>query len=243
MISYGQQNPKNSQTISPMANLITGFFNRMKIRAYLGGSFDPVHSSHLAMAMRVHATLSQATTMPVSVSLMPTKGNPFKGKPTPDHHRLTMLQLATDDTPIGIETCELHRMPPIYTIDTVRLLRQTYPDDRLIFILGQDSLHALPTWKHGDQLLDFVNIWAFWRGDFVQHSEFDRQILANLCTDLDTFLHQQGKIYQDNTPIDAISSSQIRTQIAQQDPKMGEYLPPKVADYINKHALYGETVL
>lgn len=215
----------------------------MTIRAFLGGSFDPVHSSHLAMAMSVYTTLYQATTNPISVSLMPTKGNPFKGKPTPDEHRLAMLHLATTGTPIDIETCELDRTPPIYTIDTVQLLRQTYPNDKLIFILGQDSLHALPTWKQGERILDFVNIWAFGRGDFIQHGDFSSQILTNLCTDLGEFLHQDAKIYQDDTPITAISSSQIRSWLTQKNPKASEHLPPKVLDYIHKHALYGETML
>lgn len=212
----------------------------MTIRAFLGGSFDPVHSSHLSMAMRVHATLSQATTDPISVSLMPTKGNPFKGKPTPDEHRLAMLRLTTTGTPIGIETCELDRTPPIYTIDTVRLFRQRHPDDTLIFILGQDSLYTLPTWKDGDEILNFVNIWAFWRGDFHQDGEFSPQVLANLTLDLDKFLTHQGMIYQDHTPITAMSSSHIRTLIANKDPKASDHLPPKVADYIHKNALYGE---
>ncbi|WP_432481361.1 nicotinate (nicotinamide) nucleotide adenylyltransferase [Moraxella sp. ZY200743] len=213
----------------------------MTIRAFLGGSFDPVHSSHLSMAMSVHNALSQAATDPISVSLMPTKGNPFKGKPTTDEHRLTMLRLATDGTPIGIETCELDRTPPIYTIDTVRLLRQAHPNDQLIFILGQDSLYTLPTWKDSNEILDFVKIWAFWRGDFIQHGEFSPQILENLTDNLGDFLDNNGKIYQDHTPIYAMSSGQIRTQIAKKDPKAGEGLAPSVLDYIYRNALYGET--
>ncbi|MCL1624302.1 nicotinate (nicotinamide) nucleotide adenylyltransferase [Moraxella sp. Tifton1] len=215
----------------------------MTIRAFLGGSFDPVHSSHLAMAMRVHTTLSQSTTKPVSVQLMPTKGNPFKGKPTSDEHRLAMLDLATAGTPIGIEMCELERKPPIYTIDTVRLLRQIHPQDQLIFILGQDSLHTLPTWKDGDEILDFVNIWAFMRGDFKPVGDLSAQVLENLTDDLGEFLSQNGRIYQDSTPITAMSSSQIRTLIANKDPKASKYLPPKISDYILKHALYDETVI
>lgn len=215
----------------------------MTIRAFLGGSFDPVHSSHLAMAMRVHTTLSQSTTKPVSVQLMPTKGNPFKGKPTSDEYRLAMLHLAIAGTPIGIEMCELERKPPIYTIDTVRLLRQIHPQDQLIFILGQDSLHTLPTWKDGDEILDFVNIWAFWRKDFIQNGDFNPKILANFSRNLTEFLHQTGKIYQDHTPITPMSSSQIRTLIANKDPKASKYLPPKISDYILKHALYDETVI
>ncbi|WP_435938619.1 nicotinate (nicotinamide) nucleotide adenylyltransferase [Moraxella bovoculi] len=210
----------------------------MTIRAFLGGSFDPVHSSHLSMAMRVHATLSQAATDPISVSLMPTKGNPFKGKPTPDEHRLAMLRLATTGTPIDIDTHELAQKPPVYTIDTVRHLRQIYPNDRLIFIMGQDSLHALPTWKDGDEILNFVNIWAFMRGDFKPVGDLSAQVLENLTDDLGEFLSQNGRIYQDSAPITAMSSSMIRKMLAGHNPEARQFLTKRVLDYIDKHAIY-----
>lgn len=208
------------------------------IRAFLGGSFDPIHSSHLAMAMSVYDTLCQTTTAPIAVSLMPTKGNPFKGKPTPDEHRLAMLELATKGKPIKIETCELNRTPPIYTIDTVRLLKQTYPDDKLIFILGQDSLYGLPTWKDGDEILDFINIWAFMRSDFMPQGDFSAQVLVNLTYSLDEFLTQNGKIYQDSTPITPMSSTHIRQLVAEQNPQVEKFIPKSVLDYIDKHSLY-----
>lgn len=210
------------------------------IRAFLGGSFDPVHHSHLQMATQVHQTLSQFTqnSANIIVSLMPTKGNPFKGKPTDERHRLQMLQLATQGTPISIETCELERTPPIYTIDSVRTLKATYPNDRLIFILGQDSLHALPTWKDGLEISNFVNIWAFSRGDFTTHHDVDASILCRMTEDLTQFLNQDGAIYQDNTPIEAMSSTHIRHLLAQQNPQVAKFIPKSVLDYISKHALY-----
>ncbi|MCP3896284.1 nicotinate (nicotinamide) nucleotide adenylyltransferase [Moraxella sp.] len=215
------------------------------IRAFLGGSFDPVHLSHLQMATHVHQTLSQfiqndphGRFAKIDVCLLPTAGNPFKDKPTADAHRLEMLRLATQGTPINIDTHELAQTPPVYTIDTVRHLRQIYPNDRLIFIMGQDSLHALPTWKDGDEILDFVNIWAFMRGDFEPVGDLSTQVLENLTDDLGEFLSQNGRIYQDNTPITAMSSSMVRKLLADRDPKARQFLTKSVLDYIDKHAIY-----
>ncbi|MDO4894639.1 nicotinate (nicotinamide) nucleotide adenylyltransferase [Moraxella sp.] len=211
----------------------------MTIRAFLGGSFDPVHSSHLSMAMRVHATLSQAATDPISVSLMPTKGNPFKGKPTPDEHRLAMLRLATTGTPIGIETCELDRTPPIYTIDTLRHLQAMHKDAMLIFIMGKDSLSTLPRWKHSDDLLMMTKFWVF---DRINDGTLDdmniEPVLLTQCTDdLAVFLQTDKAIFMDHTPIMALSSSQLRQRI-QMGVTVDGQLPSTVAQYISTHKLY-----
>lgn len=215
------------------------------IRAFLGGSFDPVHLSHLQMATHVHQALSQfiqsdprGQFAKIDVSLLPTAGNPFKGKPTTDTHRLKMLRLATQGTPIDIDTHELAQTPPVYTIDTVRHLRQIYPNDRLIFIMGQDSLHALPTWKDSDEILDFVNIWAFMRGDFKPVGDLSAQVLENLTDDLGEFLTQNGRIYQDSTPITTMSSSMVRKMLTNHNPESRQFLTKRVLDYIDKHAIY-----
>ncbi|MEH6668620.1 MAG: nicotinate-nicotinamide nucleotide adenylyltransferase, partial [Psychrobacter sp.] len=56
---------------------------------------------------------------------------------------------------------ELWQAPPVYTINSVRTLRQQYPNDSLIFIMGMDSAHSLDKWKDGLRLTDHVNLWVF----------------------------------------------------------------------------------
>ncbi|UNU74007.1 nicotinate (nicotinamide) nucleotide adenylyltransferase [Moraxella nasovis] len=207
------------------------------IRAYLGGSFDPIHLGHLQMAATVFDTLKRhRPTCDIHVYLLPTAGNPFKSQPTSDKHRTAMLQLAAAGTPIGIDTFELSVPPPVFTIDTVKHLAHQHPNDRRIFIVGQDSLHALPTWKSGDKILDFVNIWAFHRSNL---SEPLPPSLSPLITDsLSKFLDKSHQIYQDTTPIIATSSSQIRSMLANNNPKAEQFLSVNVANYIKNHALY-----
>ncbi|MBI0425965.1 nicotinate-nicotinamide nucleotide adenylyltransferase [Psychrobacter sp. NG27] len=134
------------------------------IRAYLGGSFDPVHNGHLEVAMSVYQHLlpiAKQQQRPLHVSLLPNARSPFKIQSTDPSHRLAMLKLATQETPIQINELELWQAPPVYTIDSVRTLRQQYPHDSLIFIMGMDSAHSLDKWKEGLQLTDHVNLWVF----------------------------------------------------------------------------------
>jgi len=134
------------------------------IRAYLGGSFDPVHNGHLEVAMFVYQHLLPIATRlhrTLHVSLLPNARSPFKTQSTDPNHRLAMLKLATENTPIQINELELWQAPPVYTIDSVRTLRQRYPNDSLLFIMGMDSAHSLDKWKDGLRLTDHVNLWVF----------------------------------------------------------------------------------
>ena len=134
------------------------------IRAYLGGSFDPVHNGHLQMALYVYQSLlpiAKQQQRELQVSLLPNARSPFKADSTDPKHRLTMLKLAIKDTPLQINELELWQTPPVYTIDSVKTLRARYPHDSLIFIMGMDSAQSLDKWKNGLALTDHVNLWVF----------------------------------------------------------------------------------
>lgn len=134
------------------------------IRAYLGGSFDPVHNGHLQMALYVYQSLlplAKQQQRELQVSLLPNARSPFKADSTDPKHRLTMLKLAIKNTPLQINELELWQTPPVYTIDSVKTLRARYPHDSLIFIMGMDSAQSLDKWKNGLALTDHVNLWVF----------------------------------------------------------------------------------
>ena len=134
------------------------------IRAYLGGSFDPVHNGHLQMALYVYQSLlpiAKQQQRELQVSLLPNARSPFKADSTDPKHRLAMLKLAIKDTPLQINELELWQTPPVYTIDSVKTLRTRYPHDSLIFIMGMDSAQSLDKWKNGLALTDHVNLWVF----------------------------------------------------------------------------------
>ena len=218
------------------------------IRAYLGGSFDPVHNGHLQMALSVYQTLlpiANRQQRELQVSLLPNARSPFKDKSTNPEHRLAMLKLATQDTPLQINEMELWQAPPVYTIDSVQTLRTRYPNDSLIFIMGMDSARGLDKWKEGLQLTDYVNLWVFNReenADFNKNSfegDMHAQLTSQLPVPLQPFITDslnelvapasrhltdnailknktQGRIYIDPRPVRAVSSTQVRQLLHQQ---------------------------
>ena len=178
------------------------------IRAYLGGSFDPVHEGHLQMAMTVYQRLlpiAKQQQRALHVSLLPNARSPFKEKSTAPKHRLAMLKLATLNTPLQINELELWQTPPVYTIDSVLTLRQRYPYDSLIFIIGMDSALSLSKWKNGLELTDYVNLWIFNRdNNFV--------INKNLF-DMNTNFINKGVMTQDLSVLHTHSQSQLPKQL------------------------------
>ena len=179
------------------------------IRAYLGGSFDPVHEGHLQMAMTVYQRLlpiAKQQQRALHVSLLPNARSPFKEKSTDPKHRLAMLKLATLNTPLQINELELWQTPPVYTIDSVLTLRQRYPYDSLIFIIGMDSALSLSKWKNGLELTDYVNLWVFNRDDLSDINNKNNHLLA-------TTTHSANKtlIAQDTMNLHAQLPAQLQS--------------------------------
>ncbi|MDN5566037.1 MAG: nicotinate-nicotinamide nucleotide adenylyltransferase [Psychrobacter sp.] len=161
------------------------------IRAYLGGSFDPVHLGHIQMAMAVYNTLAPIAIeqqRELQVSLLPNARSPFKQQSTDPNARLAMLALAVQGTPVNIDELELWQTPPVYTIDSVRTLRNQYPHDSLIFIMGMDSVRSLDKWKQGLQLTNYVNLWVFNRDETLT---LDAQSVAVFAKEIAVELQAQ----------------------------------------------------
>ena len=149
------------------------------IRAYLGGSFNPVHNGHVQIALTVYNSLVPIATeqqRELQVSLLPNARSPFKAQSMDPAQRLAMLKIALQDTPLQISELELWQTPPVYSIDSVRTLRQRYPNDSLIFIMGMDSARSLDRWKDGLQLTHYVHLWIFNRSDHYNSGLFEPMI-------------------------------------------------------------------
>ena len=132
------------------------------IRVWLGGSFDPVHLAHLQMITHVYHELMRAfPNVDIIAKLLPTAGSPLKTKPTSNQQRLEMLALAIDDMAfLSIDETELQCQPPVYSFHTLSEFKQRYPNDLLIFVLGQDSVEQLDKWYRGFELLSLTNLWV-----------------------------------------------------------------------------------
>ena len=200
----------------------------MKRIGILGGSFDPVHIGHVALA---HDALHQAGLD--QVLLIPARLQPFKQERTPasGEDRMKMLDLALADEP-GIKPCsyELEQEGVSYTYLTMRALQQRFgPEAKLYFITGADSILKLDTWMHADELL---SRYAFIVGSRPGYLDED------MDESIERIRREHGTeiIVISNKPFD-ISATEIRNRLARGESTDGLILGT-VAEYIREHGLY-----
>lgn len=182
----------------------------------LGGSFDPVHHGHLIAADRAAEALGLDTVLFVPCVQQPLKP---QGPVASAERRATMVRLAVSGHGrFAMETCELDRPGPSYTVDTLRLLRQRWPDERLVLILGADAAASLPRWRASDEVARLAEIAVLTRpGAPEVTSAFVKHLVA--------------------TPAIEISASDIRARCL--TGKSIRYLvPDAVLEYIGKYGLY-----
>ncbi len=204
--------------------------------ALLGGSYDPVHRGHIALAEELLQKL------PVQeLRLLPAACSPLKSTATAFEHRRRMLELACAGHPgLVVDDREGRRPPPSYSIDTLQELRREHAGP-LILVLGEDTLPDLERWKNMRGLLDYAHLLIIKRPDPLRRPlpagtqawlEAHRAELPSLslCT--------HGHVAWLDTPYLAIASSAIRQALARGDKQAMEYLAPAVAAYIMQHRLY-----
>ncbi len=119
----------------------------------LGGTFDPPHIGHLAMAVEVRDALA------LDVVLLVVAHEPWQKVGTrrvsPSADRLALVEAAVADLE-GLEASdvEIRHGGPSYTADTLAALAATGPEDELWVILGADAAAGLPTWERGDEVAE-----------------------------------------------------------------------------------------
>jgi nicotinate-nucleotide adenylyltransferase len=186
----------------------------------LGGSFDPVHTGHLLIALDAMEALGLDEVFFIPAAQAPLKQNHPGAEP---HHRKAMLDAAVVDEPAyQILDCELEAGGISYTIDTVRSLSQKHPDRRFFWILGEDQLQKLGKWKDIDELCHLVEFIALDRPEHPMTPTLE--IPDFRCHRI------SGHLF-------SISSSEIRERITE-GKSVHEFLPANVAKYILDHHLY-----
>ncbi len=194
----------------------------MKI-GVLGGSFDPPHIGHLALARSARAALGLD-----EVILLPASRNPLKAttKATPAKHRLAMVQLLVDGED-GLAVCDLEVVKGglSYTVETMTELGAAQPAEYW-FLLGADALRGLPNWKQPQRLVRLCRLGVVVRPPM---NEFDALV----------HVPEEFKSAIDVIPMKPIdvSSTELRGRLAQREP-VAPYIPPQVLQYIKEHKLY-----
>jgi nicotinate-nucleotide adenylyltransferase len=209
--------------------------------ALLGGSFDPVHNGHVALADHFIELLQ-----PDELRVIPA-GNPWQrhGLQASGEDRLAMVRRAfgAHKVAVNIDQQEILRTGATYTIDTLRAVRKELgPDISVVFLMGADQLQHLNTWQDWQQMFDYAHVCAAARPGFAMdafHVPIDvMQEFTRRAGSLEQVRNTAyGLAYLAPDLAVNISATEIRAAL-----QRGEYpisqLPPGVLDYIQQHHLY-----
>jgi len=186
-----------------------------------GGTFNPLHNAHLRVAGVAVDQYGLSKVLFIPNGIPPHKG-PLAGVTGEDRYRMVVAAIGGHER-FAASRIEIDREGPSYTIDTIRALKDDYPQG-LCFIVGADRLLDISTWREPEALLRSVPfVIAPRRGLSV--GAFDRPPFGG------------AKTYSlDMEEVD-LSSSWLREKVARGE-GIGEWVPPEVEAYIADKGLY-----
>ncbi|NTU42958.1 MAG: nicotinate (nicotinamide) nucleotide adenylyltransferase [Nitrospirales bacterium] len=210
-----------------------------------GGTFNPIHYGHLRAAEEVRFSLCLDRILFIPSATPPLKRDGL----VPVSHRFAMTSLAVErNDGFMISDIEIKAGGRSYTVNTVRMLRDFYPDDELFLILGTDAFLDLPNWWRPDELIQMVDFAVVTRpgfeiGEIMRSPYIDKgpgsrdqgpeRILAS-----GFWLLTSGKrlFPVPVTPL-GISSTAIR-ELCSSGKSIRYLVPEPVEEYIISHGLY-----
>lgn len=185
----------------------------------MGGSFNPIHMAHTALADYICQTGGFDEVWLVVSPLNPLKSHP--DELVDDRHRMSMTAIACNSSP-RLKPCDIElSMPrPSYTIDTLTQLSAAYPDCEFSLIIGADNWAIFPQWRDSEKIIHNHGVTIYPRPGY----EINPVSLPVNVTVVDA-------------PMLDLSSTFIRRHIAN-GLDMSAFLPHGVGDYIKQHKLY-----
>lgn len=194
-----------------------------------GGTFDPPHVAHLILADEGRYQLNLSSILWVLTPNSPLKGDRII---SPWAQRLDLLRAAVDPDPgFEVSRVDIDRPAPHYTYETLSLIKQEFPDQELIFLMGGDSLRDLSRWKNPQEIVSVCNEIGVMRrpGSKYDLEELEREI-PNLL----------DKIVWVDAPLLDISGTAIRKRLQIGKP-VRYFLPPAVYQLIEEKQYYRTT--
>lgn len=197
----------------------------------LGGTFDPIHYAHLAIAESVRESLSLAGVLFVPAGMPPHKPDRTV---TPVADRVEMVELAIADNPaFRLSRAEVDRPGRSFAVDTIEQLRTHPVDERAaaagyVLIVSSEALAGLPAWRRPQRLLELCRIAVVPR---YGHPALGRTWAA------EHFPGQEDRILFLDGPDLGISASDIRGR-ASQGRSIRYLVPPPVERYVRERRLY-----
>lgn len=210
----------------------------MSLRILYGGTFDPVHAGHLAVARAARDAFG------ATVSLLPAADPPHRPAPGASaDERAALLALALDGEPgLALDTRELRRAGPSYTVDTLRELRaELGPDAPLAWLVGDDAFHGLPTWHAWTALPGLAHFIVALRPGHSRR-ELPPGLAQAFGGDWATTPGElgeapAGRMFRLQLPEHPASATELRRRLAAGE-GTGDWLAPAVAAEIARRGLY-----
>lgn len=180
----------------------------MKV-GFLLGSFDPIHMGHLYMASSVlNAGLVD------EVVFVPSVQNPWKENSTDFRNRCFMIQLAIDDMEhCSLSSIDYRNTEPYYSVNTLKMLKEEYPEDDLYVIVGVDIINDIKNWHEGQWILDNFKLITIAREGYLDAGIPDIRKTLN------------------------VSSTEIR-ELAKEKKQIYPLVPKVISQYIKRFNLY-----
>jgi nicotinate-nucleotide adenylyltransferase len=228
--------------LSPVSGHKSHAHGHRRSVALFGGTFDPIHAGHIAVAEAAQKRFHLDT-----VYFVPSSRPPHKTKPalTPFLHRYAMVALACADhadfQPSTAEAPDGAAPHVFYTYDTVKKYRREHPDDHLYFIVGADQFLEIPTWRNYEALLDFCDFIIAsrpgFRVDALRLVVPPEKLGRTQSSDPNAIVLRKSTVQILTTVASHISSTEIRQRLASRRNIHG-LVPPRVEEYILGQALY-----
>ena len=189
-----------------------------------GGTFDPPHVGHLALAECAREQLELERVVFVPAADPPHKQGRAK---TPFAQRLTMTRLAVrGHAGFSVSDLEARRPGPSYTVETLRAMRRRYPRHELVLLLGADSLADLPGWRDPKTIVGLAHIAVAPRPMRAERGRPRPRGLGARVTRIDA-------------PRLELSSSDLRAR-AKRGESLRYLVPDAVAAFVKRRGLYRE---
>ena len=190
----------------------------------VGGTFDPVHVGHVAMAEAGAACADLDRVLLVPVNVPPHRSAAV----APAADRLEMCRLATVGHPrLGVSDIELRRSGPSYTVDTLRTLAYEQPDDQLHLLLGWDAAREIITWRSPDEVMRLARLVIVTRPGYSRPSPEDLAAAGI----------EPSRVLICDVATPDVESTDVR-RLIEEGKSLNGVLDPSVEAYLRRHHLY-----